>query len=166
MRIRSEDPADQNAVRALHRCAFEGEGEARLVDLLREQSCPVVSLVAEDEGHIVGHILFSPATLDGADGGMGLAPMAVLPARQREGIGSALVRRGLEACRELGIGWVVVLGHPAYYPRFAFVPASQFGVTSDYEVPDDAFMAQELVEGALAVAGRARYHPVFASLEE
>jgi len=166
MNIRPEDPADHNAVRALHRCAFEGEGEARLVDLLREQSWPVVSLVAEDAGQVVGHILFSPATLDGADGGMGLAPMAVLPTRQREGIGSALVQSGLEACRELGIGWVVVLGHPAYYPRFAFVPASQFGVTSDYEVPDDVFLAQELVEGALAPGGRARYHPAFASLEE
>jgi len=167
MKIRSETEGDHDQVRLLNRAAFDSGAEARLVDRLRRQADPSISLVADDGGQLVGHIMFSPATLDGRAGGMGLAPMAVSPERQGEGIGSELVRRGLDACRELGVLWVVVLGHAEYYPRFGFVPAVRFGVTSEYDVPDEVFMAQELVEGALEGAeGRARYHPVFASLED
>jgi putative acetyltransferase len=116
---------------------------------------------------VVGHIAFSPVTLsnDPAVRMMGLAPMAVLPAFQGRGIGSALVTAGLEACRHLGIGAVVVLGHAAYYPRFGFVPASRFEINSEYDVPDEVFMALELEPGFLVDRrGTARFHPVFSNV--
>lgn len=96
---------------------------------------------------------------------MGLAPMAVMPAAQRRGIGSALIRSGLERCAQLGYSAVVVLGHPEYYPRFGFVPASRFGIGCEYEVPDEVFMALELEPGALTgMSGTIRYHPAFAEV--
>jgi putative acetyltransferase len=96
---------------------------------------------------------------------MGLAPMAVLPAEQRRGVGSALVQAGLDRCRQLPCGAVVVLGHPAYYPRFGFSPASRFGVTCEYDVPDEVFMAMELEPGFLRdKPGTIRYHPAFATV--
>ena len=96
---------------------------------------------------------------------MGLAPMAVLPEEQRRGIGSALVRAGLDECRRLDVSAVIVLGHADYYPRFGFLPAQAFGVTSEYDVPADVFMALELKAGALGTcAGLARYHAAFKNL--
>jgi putative acetyltransferase len=165
MQIGREHPGDVDAVRRVHLAAFDTALEADLVDALREQAQPLVSLVAGDATGIVGHILFSPVTLaiDPAVPLMGLAPMAVLPGLQRRGIGSALVRAGLEACAGLGAAGVVVLGHPAFYPRFGFAPASRFGLTSEYDVPDDVFLALALRPGALAGrSGRVRYHPAFA----
>ena len=165
MQIRLEQPADIAAVHAVHQSAFESSLEADLVDALRAQAKPIISVVADDEGSLVAHILFSPVSLTGHDELkiMGLAPMAVVPAQQRRGIGSALVREGLERCRRLGYGAVVVLGHPAFYSRLGFVPASRFGVTSEYDVPDEVFMALELAAGALeGKAGTIRYHPAFA----
>ena len=165
MRVRAERTADVDAVHELNRAAFEGPDEARIVDALRGAVTPLVSLVAEVDGAVVGHILFSPVTVGPALHLplMGLAPMAVLPAHQRKGIGSALVRAGLDACRELGAVGVVVLGHAAYYPRFGFVPASRFGLGCEYDVPDDVFMTLELVAGGLAGhAGIVRYHEAFA----
>lgn len=147
--------------------AFESDAEAKLVDSLREQADPVISLVAVEHDVVVGHILFSPVTMDARPELklMGLAPMAVTADRQRGGIGSQLVEAGLEECRRLGVDAVVVLGHPEYYPRFEFVPSTQFGFNSEYDVPDEVFMAIELRSGALAGAsGQAQYHPVFASL--
>ncbi len=147
--------------------AFEAPTEADLVDVLREQAEPIVSLVADDDDAIVGHILFSPVTLTAHAGLtiMGIAPMAVAPARQRQGIGTALVREGLDRCRRLGVGAVIVLGHAEYYPRFGFTPASHFGLISEYDVPDDVFMALELSQGVLrGKSGTIRYHPAFASV--
>ena len=167
MEIRPERAADIPVIHALNRAAFETATEAELVDALRDQAEPIVSLVADDRGSIVGHILFSPVTLSGGRGLkiMGLAPMAVLPAEQRRGIGSALVRAGLEHCTQLGCGAVVVLGHPEYYPRFGFIPASQFGVTCEYDVPDDVFMVCELAPEAMrGESGTIRYHAAFANL--
>jgi len=118
-------------------------------------------------GRIVGHILLSPVTIDGAPhiAVLGLAPMAVQPEVQRQGIGTALVAASLERCRALGIQVVVVLGHPAYCPRFGFQPARRFGLSSDYDVPADAFMALELTPGALdSTTGVAHYHAAFRSL--
>ena len=165
MLIRLEQPADVAAIHAINGAAFETSAEADLVDALRAQAAPTISLVADHDGSIVGHILFSPVSLTGHDELkiMGLAPMAVVPAQQRRGIGSALVREGLEHCRARGSGAVVVLGHPEFYPRFGFVPASRFGITSEYDVPDEAFMALELEIGVLeGKTGAIRYHPTFA----
>ena len=124
-----------------------------------------LSLVAIADGHVIGHILFSPvhivAESQSADA-LALGPMAVLPVHQRRGIGSALVRRGLEECRSAGCSALVVLGHPKFYPRFGFVPASRFGIRWEYEVPNDVFMAMELQSGALAgCGGVVKYHPEF-----
>ena len=166
MRIRPERAADIAAVRAVNRIAFETSTEADLVDALRAQAEPIISLVADDAGSIVGHILFSPVTLSGHEELkiMGLAPMAVIPTEQRRGIGSALVRAGLERCKQLGCGAVIVVGHAEYYPRFGFVPASRFGIGCEYDVPDEVFMVQELEPGILrGKSGTIRYHAAFAN---
>jgi len=166
MHIRPERPADIASIRAVNLTAFETSTEADLVDALREQAHPIVSLVADDVGAIVGHILFSPVTLRAHPELqiMGLAPMAVVPAKQRQGIGSALVREGLEQCRRLGFGAVVVLGHAEYYPRFGFTPASRFGLRCEYDVPDEVFMVLELDADVLrGKSGTIQYHPAFGS---
>lgn len=111
--------------------------------------------------------MFSPVSLAENPGlkVMGLAPMAVQPEFQRQGIGSALVREGLEQCRQLGFAGVVVLGHPEYYPRFGFSASSRFGIDSEYEVPEEVFMAIELQPGGLGgKTGRVKFHPVFISV--
>lgn len=165
--IRSERPEDIPGIRNVNESAFETAAEAGLVDALREQARPIVSLVAIENDAVVGHILFSPATLSSQPEMqiMGLAPLAIVPARQKQGIGSELVRRGLEECRLLGFVAVVVLGHAAYYPKFGFASASRFGLVSEYDVPDDVFMALELETGVLSgKPGTIRYHPAFASL--
>ena len=168
MRIRTEQTQDHAAIHALNVAAFETPAEARLVDVLRAQAAPLVSLVAEIEARIVGHVLFSPVSLPGypALKLMGLAPMAVEPGRQRQGIGSRLVRKGLKQCSALDYGAVVVLGHPAYYPRFGFRPAVEFGLACEYDAPPEAFMAQELQDHYLrGVSGTVRYHAAFAGVE-
>jgi putative acetyltransferase len=145
--------------------AFESAAEANLVDALRSRAQPVVSLVAEHERAIIGHIMFSPVSLTGHPHLriMGLAPMAVAPQHQRRGVGAALVRAGLEQCKQLGFGAVVVLGHPAYYPRFGFVPSTRFEITSEYDAAEEAFMAVELLPAYLRQkAGTIRYHAAFA----
>lgn len=167
MRVRSEDPDDRTAVRAVNEAAFETSVEADIIDALRAKSKSLISLVAEADGEIIGHILFSRVSL--ADQPhvllMGLGPMAVAPEHQRQGIGSALVRRGLARCREQGCAAVVVLGHAEYYPRFGFVPASQYGISSEYDVPDDVFMIVELQPGSLrGVSGRVAYDEAFSSV--
>lgn len=166
MLIRPEEEQDRLAIHALNVCAFGSTAEADLVDALRARARPLVSLVAEDGGAIVGHILFSPVSLPGRPDLeiMGLAPMAVAPARQRKGIGSALVRAGLARCRQSGVGAVVVLGHPGYYPRFGFVPSTRFGIGCEYDAPEEAFMAIELIPGCLrGASGKIRYHAAFAN---
>jgi putative acetyltransferase len=165
--VRSEGPRDRDAVRALNERAFGGHEEAEIVEALHRANAAAVALVAEVEGTVVGHILFSPVELDNANGRrlLGLAPMAVEPSRQRQGIGSRLVREGLERCRAAGADGVVVLGHAEYYPRFGFVPAQQFGLRCEYDVPADVFMALELTPGALrGVSGFVRYHAAFAAV--
>jgi putative acetyltransferase len=166
MHIRPEAPSDHAAVHDVNVAAFGREVEARLVAMLRNQARPLVSLVAEDAGTVVGHIMFSPVSLGGFAGlMMGLAPMAVAPARQRGGIGSALVRAGLECCREMGAAAVVVLGHPDFYPRFGFMPAARLGLACQYHVPAEAFMAMELKPHAMrGAAGTVSYHPAFAGI--
>lgn len=167
MSIRAEEARDYDAVYALNAAAFETEAEAKLVDALRERAEPIVSLVAEEDGEVVGHILFSPVTLSGHPDLkiIGLAPMSVVSEKQKSGIGSALVEAGLAKCRELGFAAVVVLGHPEYYPRFGFLSSSRFGIDSEYEVPEEVFMVQELEDGVLAgKSGRISYHAAFGEL--
>ena len=144
--------------------AFDTDGEAELVDMLRELPGPVISLVAELDGVVVGHILFTRvlADCDPEARIMGLAPMAVTPDQQRRGIGSQLVRAGLDRCRNTGAGAVVVLGHPSYYPRFGFLPATKKNISCEYDVPDDVFMIIELTVDYLSAAeGTIRYHQAF-----
>lgn len=164
MLIRTEEPKDRAAVHAVNVSAFETPAEADLVDVLRKEAHPIVSLVAEQDGAIVGHIMFSPVTLSGhADLKiMGLAPMAVAPEQQNKGIGSALVRAGLERCKGLGFGAAVVLGHTWFYPRFGFVPSVRYGIGCEYEVPQDVFMVMELQPGYLREAtGIIKFHAAF-----
>jgi len=155
VRPRPETPADLAAVRRVHEAAFPTPAEARLVDQLRAHGKAVVSLVEERAREITGHILFSPIAVEGFTLwrlALGLAPVAVLPACQRQGVGSRLVRDGLEACRNLGCGFVVVLGEPGYYGRFGFEQASRRGLRNEYGV-DDAFQVFELTAGAIPPAG-------------
>ena len=164
MLIRVEAEADIDDVRALNTAAFETSAEAILVDILRTQAHPIVSLVAEMDGIVVGHILFSPVTLEGNRNLliMGLGPMAAAPTHQRMGIGTALIREGLTHCRQIGAQAVVVLGHPTYYPRFGFKPSSTFGLRCTYEVPEDVFMVLELHPHTLrGKSGLIRYHSAF-----
>jgi putative acetyltransferase len=165
--IRAEEEKDRAAVRAVNMAAFETSAEANLVDALRAQAEPLVSLVAEENHAIVGHIMFSPVSLSRHPDlkAMGLAPMAVAPEHQRKGIGSALVRAGLERCKQLGVVAAIVVGHPEYYPRFGFSSAGRFSIRTEYDVPDEVFMALELQDGALAgKTGTAKYHAAFASV--
>ena len=164
VRIRSEGSTDSPAVRAINEAAFGSSTEADIVEALCKQPDEIVSLVAESRGRLIGHILFSPVTLAGHSEIhlMGLGPMSVLPAFQRQGVGSELVQQGLSQCRRKRCSAVVVLGHPEYYRRFGFVPASRFGVTSEYDVPDEVFMLLELETGALrGPGGLASYNEVF-----
>lgn len=164
MLIRAEEQKDWAAVHAVNSSVFETPAEANLVDALREQAQPVVSLIAEENGAVVGHIMFTPVLLPGhpALKIMGLAPMAVNPQHQRKGIGSALVRAGLERCKQLGFGAVVVLGHPGYYRRFGFSPSARFGIGCEYEVPEEVFMVLELQPGYLrGTSGTLKYHVAF-----
>ncbi|MGI9175039.1 MAG: GNAT family N-acetyltransferase [Rhodothermales bacterium] len=167
--VRRETAEDRAAVRDVNERAFGRAAEADLVEALRHAARPYLSLVAEEEGQVVGHILFSPVEVEsegGAPAVMGLAPMAVLPERQRRGIGSALVREGLQACRQMGIQAVVVLGHRAYYPRFGFEPAGAYGLQSEYDVPAEAFMVIEFSPRVLeGLGGVVKYHAAFNEVE-
>ena len=167
MLIRAEEEREWPLVYALNAAVFETPAEADLVDALRRETKPIISLVADDAGAIDGHIMFSPVALIGHPGLkiMGLAPMAVAAKRQRNGIGSLLVRAGLEACKEIGAGAVVVLGHADYYPRFGFAPAVNFGIGCGYDVPAEAFMALELRPGYLrGASGTIKYLAAFDNL--
>jgi putative acetyltransferase len=163
--IRAETHQDYPAVYEVNLLAFERPAEADLVENLRKAVQPTLSLVAERDGRVVGHIFFSPVNVKSRRGdwaAMGLGPIAVTPACQGQGIGSQLVRRGLEACREAGWEVVVVLGHSGFYPRFGFKISRPLGITCAYPVPDEAFMVVELRPGALAGRnGVVHYHPAF-----
>lgn len=166
--IRPERPEDIASVRAVNELAFGQPLEAGLVDALRQSCRDSLSLVAVDD-EVVGHILFTPVTIE-MEGrrveGMGLAPMAVLPGRQRQGIGAQLVRHGLDTLRERGCPFVVVVGHPEYYPRFGFERASAHRIASQWEgIPDEAFMVLIFDAGAMrGVSGVAKYRREFAEV--
>ncbi len=163
--FRLETPEDIDSIRYVNEQAFEQKGEAELIDKLRNRNVVTLSLVAVQDEQIVGHILFSPVTAESEGSrfeAISLAPMAVLPEYQRQGIGSQLVQVGLKECYQLGHEVVVVVGHPDYYPRFGFVPAKTKGIYCEFEVPDEAWMILELREGALAGRkGTAKFQPEF-----
>jgi len=165
--IAEERPEDIDGIRRVNQAAFKGDYEADVVDRLRRNCADILSLVAKDGNHIVGHILFSPAYIVPAEGeavnGMGLAPLAVQPEFQGQGIGAALSREGMARMKAAGYPFVIVLGHPAYYPRFGFTRASAYGILSTFEnVPDDAFMICVFDPAALqGVRGVAHYRPEF-----
>src|SRR5688500_8980730 len=150
--VRSEQPGDEAAVRHVNDLAFGQSDESRIVDAVRAAGAAVISLVAVRSTRIVGHILFTPVSLDppAPEAALGLGPMAVLPDLQRQGIGSRLVEAGLHECRRMGYPIVVVVGHPEFYPRFGFRPGSVWGLRSEFDVPDEVFMATELTPGAMA----------------
>lgn len=166
--IRTEKAGDIPAVRRVNEIAFGRGTEAALVDALRAAASPHVSLVATENEQVVGHIFFSPVSVESrtsAFAAMGLAPMAVLPKRQNQGIGSLLVLEGLNECVRFGCEAVVVLGHPQYYPRFGFVPAHQKELVCEYSVPDEAFMVIELKPNALlGQHGLVKYRPEFSKV--
>lgn len=162
--VRKETAADWANVAALTKTVFNTQEEAKLNDKLRQQTQDYVSLVAEQHGNIVGHIMFSPVHLASRPDikMMTLAPMVVSAGLQKHGIGSALVRAGLEACYQKSIDAVVVLGHASYYPKFGFTPASRFNISSPWQVADEVFMLLELTPGIMKQAsGTVQYLPAF-----
>jgi putative acetyltransferase len=163
--IRDEQPRDIGAVRDVNREAFGQDLEGRIVDALRANGAAAVSLAAIDGGVIVGHIIFSPLSV-GALLGVGLGPMAVVPNRQRQGIGSRLVEAGIERLRHIGCPFVVVIGHPSFYPRFGFEPAAAYGLTCEWDVPAEAFMVNILnPEVRDRLRGVAQYRAEFSIIE-
>ncbi len=168
--LRPETPADVRAVGHVNEAAFGRDVEGVLVTRLRAHGALTVSLVAVDGDTVVGHIAFSAMTTRPAVSTPDLAvlaPVAVLPDYQGKGLGGELIRAGLDACRELAIGAVFLVGHPTYYPRFGFEKAgSTYGITCEFEAPDDAWMVIGLTPGTLeklrGVTGL--FHPVFRDL--
>jgi putative acetyltransferase len=167
--IRAERPEDIGEIRKVIEEAFTqafGQApETDLVDRLHENCPGLLSLVAANGDIVVGHILFSPVKIEGNKivEGMGLAPMAVLPKFQRQGIGTRLVQTGIENLKSNGCPFVIVLGHPDYYPQFGFKPASLKGILCQWDgVPNEAFMIMILDEKAMqGISGVARYRSEF-----
>ena len=162
--VRPENPGDIAAIREVLIASFPSDAEARLVELLRDAGHLTLSLVAEADGKVVGHVAFSPVSAGLGASGVGVGPLAVVPGRRRQGIASELVARGLELCASLGCGWAVVLGDPDYYSRFGFRAAKGLGLVDEYG-GGPAFQVVELVVGALPVgAGLVCYGAEFASV--
>jgi len=165
--IRPETIHDHSAIHEVNLLAFGTEDEAHLVENLRQSDdfIPELSLVAIDNGVVIGHILFSAISIETQQNdalALALAPMAVRPEFQNRGIGSKLVRHGLKECQRLGYKVVVVVGHPAYYPRFGFSSARAKRLEAPFQVSDEAFLVHELVPGALSgISGMVKYPPAF-----
>ncbi|HKB11697.1 MAG TPA: N-acetyltransferase [Vicinamibacterales bacterium] len=160
--IRPERDADMDAIREVNRLAFGQNQEAALVDALRSNGASLLSLVATSNGGVVGHIMYSPALVQGR-GGAALGPMAVRPDHQRRGIGTALVDAGNRQLRAAGYPFIVVVGHPEFYPRFGFRPASGHGIACEWDVPDEVFMVLVLDGPTMSgVSGLAKYRAEFA----
>lgn len=166
--IRSEKPSDLYTIHNVNLQAFGGEAEANLVDLLRQRHADMISLVAEVDGQVAGHIFYSPVTVETnllKKNLLGLAPLAVLPAFQNRGIGKALILASFEVCRSLDVDGAVVLGSPVYYPRFGFSTAANYGLSCVYPVPPEDFMAIAFKPNGLeGCSGTVHYHPTFTEL--
>jgi putative acetyltransferase len=161
--IRPEATSDYCAIKKVNDLAFGQPNEGLLVEKLRQNPdfIAALSLVAEKDGNLIGHILFFPIKVIGPAASydaLALAPMAVLPDFQKQGIGGQLIGKGLETAKALGFRSVIVVGHPEYYPRFGFVPASSWGLQAPFALPDEVFMALELVpDGLKEVSGMVAY---------
>ena len=166
--IRPERPEDVDALFYVYMTSFGRLQEAALVDSLRENQGLLLSLVATSDSTLVGGVAFSPVTLEPAESNLhlaGLAPLAVLPAYQGQGIGSGLVQVGLKQCHELGLDAVFLIGEPEFYSRFGFVPASDFQMRCEFEVPGTHWLVKELRPQALAgCSGMVKYRPEFQML--
>ena len=166
--IHNEEAKDIEQVHEILRAAFPTDAESKLVAALRANGKAIIALVAANSERVLGHILFSPVSITPPGGaaplintkGIGLAPVAVHPEAQSQGIGSKLIREGLRRCKELGYDYCVVLGNPEYYQRFGFEKASRFGVQNEYGV-DDEFMLIHFSEQD-PMQGTAKYAPEFA----
>ena len=162
--IREERPDDIDAIRDVNKRAFGQDQEGNIVDALRSNGAALLSLVATLNGRVVGHIMYSPIAV-GDVTGAALAPMAVLPEHQRDGIGSKLIEAGTQKLNDAGYPFIIVLGHANYYPRFGFKPASSFGIKCEWEVPDDVFMLLVLDHAKMqGVSGLATYRPEFSTV--
>lgn len=166
IKIREERAEDYEAVRVINDKAFGQPDEGRIVDKIREMCEDILSLVAVEGEKAVGHIFFSPVVINHSGKtikGMGLAPMAVLPALQNKGIGSLLVKEGIKRVMETGCPFIIVLGHEKYYPRFGFETASNYGIQPQWEgVPDEAFMVMIMDKETMAgISGVAIYRKEF-----
>ena len=153
IKFRQEEPDDQLAIRRVNEQGFGGGEEADLVDALRQANAIVLSMVALENDYIVAHALFTEVLVTQADTqftALGLGPMAVLPTHQRKGIGTQLLKIALDKCRRFDYDFVVVLGHPEFYSRFGFSPAKPYGISCEFDAPDEAFMVLGLRENALA----------------
>lgn len=165
--ITSETAEDIAAIREVVTAAFGRPNEAELVEVIRNSPnfIPQLSLVAKQDGEVLGHILFSPVLIETRGGNvaaMALAPLCVSPTHQRQNIGTQLVQAGLTKCRELNHNIIILLGHPHYYQRFGFQTASNFGIQAPFLDADEAFMVLELKPGALTVSsGIVRYPGYF-----
>jgi len=162
--IRPEQPHDLPAIREVHRRAFGQDQEANIVDALRANGAVLVSLVATLGGEVVGHVVYSPATI-GPIEGAALGPIAVTPEHQKRGIGGQLIEAGNRILAATACPFTIVLGHPTYYPRFGFVPARTRGISCEWDVPDDVFMVLSLDEGRMqGVSGLASYRHEFSTV--
>lgn len=163
--IRPETPLDERAIAQIHILAFSRDNEALLVDKIRasDRYIPQLSLVAETDGMLIGHILFSYIDLIAEDklSVLALAPMAVRSGFQKKGIGSKLVRTGLDIAEAMKAPLVVVLGHPWFYPRFGFESAKQHHIESPFPVPEEAFMVKLLKNYQPHYKGKIVYPPAF-----
>ena len=152
--IEAETEGDYEQITRLHAIAFNGDGEARLVEKLRRTPIyiPELSLVAKYRNAIIGHILFYPIKINTCRkkcNSLALAPVSVIPSFQNRKVGSRLIKEGLEKAQKLGFKSVIVVGHPEYYPRFGFEKASKYGISAPFHVPDNALFAIELQKDGL-----------------
>ena len=162
--VREERPADVEAVRDLNRRAFGQDQEGNIVDALRANGGALLSLVAVKQGRVVGHIMYSPISVARV-AGAALGPMAVQPEHQRQGIGSRLVEEGNRKLKDAGCPFIVVVGHPEFYPRFGFTPAGARGITCEWELPAEVFMMLILDdEKVRGVSGLAKYRDEFSTV--
>jgi putative acetyltransferase len=160
--IRAEQTGDWVAIREVNRRAFGQELEGKIVDALRTNGAALLSLVAVIESRVVGHIMYSRVMIGGDLIGAGLGPMAVLPEYQRQGIGSRLVQAGNKQVIAEGFPFIVVVGHPAFYPRFGFRPGSASGLHCEWQLPDEVFMLLVGDEASMrGVAGLVKYPEEF-----